>query len=72
MNSCFMTGLIYGAAIGDALGISTCCMTADECKFHYSQEGLQYKDIVKDEIRVRWKQGDWTGNFDTFVRFSNM
>lgn len=61
-------GLIYGAVIGDALGISTCCMSADECHFHYNPDNISYTDIVQDELRVRWKQGDWTSNFDTVVR----
>jgi ADP-ribosylglycohydrolase len=60
-------GLIYGAAIGDAVGLSTCCMSSDECLFHYNKEGINYSDIVQDELRVRWKQGDWTSNFDTMV-----
>lgn len=60
-------GLIYGAAIGDAIGLSTCCMSSDECLFHYNKEGINYSDIVQDELRVRWKQGDWTSNFDTMV-----
>ncbi|XP_045165426.1 uncharacterized protein LOC123529251 isoform X2 [Mercenaria mercenaria] len=60
-------GLIYGAAIGDAICISTCCMSADECHFHYNSDGINYTEIVQDELRVRWKQGDWTSNFDTMV-----
>lgn len=63
----WFSGLIYGAAIGDALGVATCCMTADECQFHYSTDNILYRDIVRDEVRVRWKQGDWTSNFDTLV-----
>ncbi|KAL4226821.1 hypothetical protein ACF0H5_014799 [Mactra antiquata] len=60
-------GLIYGAAIGDAVGIATCCMCYDECKFHYNTDIIHYADIIQDEVRVRWKQGDWTSNFDTMV-----
>jgi len=64
-----VAGLLYGAAIGDALGLATCCMTADEVHFHYNRDSLDYSDIVQDELRVRWKQGDWTSNFDMMVRY---
>lgn len=60
-------GLIYGAAIGDAIGLATTCMSADECQFHYEKDSIEYTDIVQDEIRVRWSRGDWTSNFDTLA-----
>ena len=64
----FYPGLIYGAAIGDAIGVSCRWMSDDECSFHYScDEDLIYSKIVQDEHRVLWRQGDWTSNFDMFV-----
>ena len=60
--------MIYGAAIGDAIGIATRWMSKDECDFYYSHENIDYSEIVQDEHRVRWRKGDWTGNFDLFVR----
>lgn len=60
-------GLLYGAAVGDAVGLATCCMSVDECRFHYNSDIITYSDIVQDELRVRWKQGDWTSNFDTMM-----
>ena len=64
----FYPGLIYGAAIGDAIGVSCRWMSDDECSFHYScDEDLIYSNIVQDEHRVLWRQGDWTSNFDMFV-----
>ncbi|XP_052779943.1 uncharacterized protein LOC128217103 [Mya arenaria] len=60
-------GLLFGAAIGDAMGLATCCMTSDECRFHYGGENITYDEILQDELRVRWKQGDWTSNFDMMV-----
>ncbi|KAL5014154.1 hypothetical protein ScPMuIL_008424 [Solemya velum] len=59
-------GLVYGAAIGDAIGLATRGMDKDECKFHYSDQ-LTYSDIVQDGERIHWKKGDWTSNFDQFV-----
>lgn len=62
-----MTGLIYGAAIGDAIGLATRGMTVDQALFHYGTTDIQYSDIVVDDHRVRWRPGDWTSNFDLFV-----
>lgn len=60
--------MLYGAAIGDALGIATELMRADECEFYYDPDTLNYENIVRDEHRVKWKIGDWTTNFDQMVR----
>lgn len=61
-------GLVYGAAIGDAIGLATRGMDKDQCKFHYTDQ-LTLTDIVQDEERIHWRKGDWTSNFDQFVRF---
>lgn len=65
----FLSGLIYGAAIGDAIGVACRWMSADECAFHYgNDEEFMYDKIVRDEHRVLWRQGSWTSNFDQLVR----
>ena len=60
-------GLLYGAAIGDALGLSTAQMSADECCFHYDEGALSYQDIIIDKYRLQWEKGDWTTAFDQMV-----
>ena len=60
-------GLLYGAAIGDAVGIATEGMRPDECQFHYNPETFTYTNIVRDSYRTHWKQGDWTTHFDQVV-----
>ncbi|CAG5123150.1 unnamed protein product [Candidula unifasciata] len=61
-------GLVYGAAIGDAIGVSCRWMSADECAFHYGcGDDLVYSNIVRDEHRVLWRQGGWTSNFDQLM-----
>ncbi|XP_038061328.1 uncharacterized protein LOC119732034 [Patiria miniata] len=62
-----IVGLLYGAAIGDALGLSTAHMSPDECRFHYDEGALQYNDIIIDKYRLQWKKGDWTTPFDQMV-----
>lgn len=61
--------MIYGSAIGDAIGLSTRGMTPDHAAFHYDGENIQYTDIVLDEHRVRWRTGDWSSNFDLCVSY---
>ncbi len=60
-------GLIYGAAIGDAIGLATQGMTPDECVFHYNSATLTFDDVIRDELRVRWRLGDWSDCFDQVV-----
>ncbi|XP_014665215.1 PREDICTED: uncharacterized protein LOC106807409 [Priapulus caudatus] len=60
-------GMVYGAAIGDALGVATKFMEADECRFHYDPDTLTYADIIRDKYRVMWKKGDWSTDFDQVV-----
>ncbi|CAL1534564.1 unnamed protein product [Lymnaea stagnalis] len=61
-------GLIYGAAVGDAIGVACRWMSDDEVAFHYgSEDDLVYGKIVQDEHRILWRQGDWTSNFDQFI-----
>ena len=61
-------GLLYGAAIGDALGLSTAQMSPDECHFHYDEGALHYQDIIVDKYRLQWEKGDWTTAFDQMVK----
>ena len=58
---------MYGAAIGDAIGIATSYMTRDEVSFHYNLDTVMYTDIIRDEHRVRWRPGDWTSDVDQMV-----
>ncbi|XP_015913747.2 uncharacterized protein [Parasteatoda tepidariorum] len=60
-------GLLYGAVIGDALGIATEFLSLDECHFYYNEETLTYNDIIRDEHRVHWSRGDWTSNSDQML-----
>lgn len=68
----YIPGLVYGAAIGDAIGLSCRWMSADECAFHYGDDELVYGQIVQDEHRVMWTRGNWTSNFEQLVSGLNM
>ncbi|GAB1606759.1 uncharacterized protein LOC115210197 [Argonauta hians] len=62
-----ISGLIYGAAVGDAIGVAARWMGPDECQFYYDKEDLRYSNIRQDKHRVYWTAGDWTSNFDTMM-----
>ena len=67
MSIVILLGLLYGAAVGDALGIATENMKPDECQFYYDADTINYCDIIRDEHRTKWKPGDWTTDFDQVV-----
>jgi ADP-ribosylglycohydrolase len=61
-------GVIYGQAIGDALGLATEFMTKKEAAKYYGKNGPEdYTDIVQDFHRSRWQLGDWTDDTDQLL-----
>ena len=62
-----IVGCLYGAAIGDAVGLCTEFMMPDECQFHYDKDSLSWEHMVKDRHRSKWQKGDWTDSFDQTV-----
>ncbi|XP_003730245.1 uncharacterized protein LOC100888319 [Strongylocentrotus purpuratus] len=62
-----VVGLLYGAAIGDAVGLCTAWMTQDECRFHYEEDTLHPGQRISDKHRLQWAKGDWTTAFDQLV-----
>lgn len=66
MNDKFL-GVIFGQAVGDALGLSTEFMSKQEVKQQYPNGISSYSDIVQDEHRRRWDIGDWTDDTDIML-----
>eukprot|EP00117_Sycon_ciliatum_P026422 scpid4648/ scgid21691/ Uncharacterized protein MJ1187 len=64
-----IAGLVYGAALGDAVGLATEFMMREECRFHYGVDGerLCFKNIVHDRHRCKWQKGDWTDDTDQMI-----
>lgn len=62
-------GLFWGAALGDAVGLSTEFMKLDEAAAAYPAGAMQLGPAsrVEDRHRSRWTQGDWTDDTDQLV-----
>lgn len=58
-------GVIFGGAIGDAIGLSTEFMTySDIQKYYPNIEYYTYDKIIQDYHRSTWEKGDWTDDTD--------
>lgn len=60
-------GVIYGQAIGDALGLATEFMSKTEVLKAYPEGVKSYADIQEDEHTNRWEKGDWTDDTDQML-----
>jgi ADP-ribosylglycohydrolase len=60
-------GVIFGHAIGDALGLGTEFMSKATIAHHYPQGLSHYKQIIQDTHRARFEKGDWTDDTDQML-----
>jgi ADP-ribosylglycohydrolase len=66
-----LKGVIYGQAIGDALGLATEFMDDAEMAQKYPNGVNDYSDIYQDAHRSRWKVGEWTDDTDMMLCIAN-
>ena len=64
-------GVIFGQAIGDALGLGTEFMSRKEVLCHYPNGLSAYHQIIQDWHRKRWKPGEWTDDTDMMLCIAN-
>lgn len=60
-------GVLFGQAIGDALGLAAEGMSRDKVAATYPDGVNDYADIVQDEFRSRWPRGAWTDDTDQML-----
>ena len=66
-----LKGVLYGQAIGDALGLATEFMDDAEMAQKYPRGVNDYSDIYQDAHRSRWKVGEWTDDTDMMLCIAN-
>ena len=64
-------GVIFGQAIGDALGLGTEFMTKKEVNKYYPNGLAYYDQIIQDYHRKRWEKGAWTDDTDMMLCIAN-
>lgn len=64
-------GVLFGGAIGDALGLGTEFMTKAEVAKYYPNGLHNYSQIIQDYHRCRWQKGDWTDDTDMMLCIAN-
>ena len=57
-------GVLFGQAVGDAIGLGAEFMTKDKVRWHYPDGLSGYEQIIQDDHRRRWHRGDWTDDTD--------
>ena len=60
-------GVIFGQAIGDALGLGTEFLLKKEVLKYYPNGLTDYNQIIQDPHRSRWQKGDWTDDTDMML-----
>lgn len=69
-----INGLIYGQALGDAIGLTTEFMNKDDILKYYKNDFSNYSFsmIHEDYHRMTWRKGDWTDDTDQFILIMQM
>ena len=62
-----LKGVIFGQAIGDALGLGTEFMSRKEVLRNYPEGLTRYGQIVQDSHRNRWRPGEWTDDTEMML-----
>lgn len=64
-------GVLFGQAIGDALGLGTEFMTKLEVNRFYTNGLTDYSQIIQDYHRKRWINGSWTDDTEMMLCIAN-
>jgi ADP-ribosylglycohydrolase len=62
-----MLGVIFGQAVGDALGLGAEFLNKSEVVKYYPNGLNSYEQIIQDRHRKRWHKGAWTDDTDQML-----
>lgn len=60
-------GVMYGQAIGDALGLGTEFLSKKQVELLYPLKLCEYSQIIADSHRENWQPGEWTDDTDQML-----
>jgi ADP-ribosylglycohydrolase len=60
-------GVVFGHAIGDAIGLGTEFLSKKMVREYYPSGLEDLHQIKRDGHRIRWEQGDWTDDTDQML-----
>lgn len=58
---------MYGAVLGDTLGVATELLPVEEIEFYYGSGRLEHATMINDEHRSHFKRGKTTCTSDLMV-----
>ncbi|WP_314665418.1 ADP-ribosylglycohydrolase family protein [Prevotella aurantiaca] len=64
-------GILFGQAIGDALGLGTEFMSKIEAKKYYPDRLTDYSQIIRDYHRSKFQLGAWSDDTDMMLCIAN-
>jgi ADP-ribosylglycohydrolase len=66
-----ISGVLFGEAIGDAMGLGMEFLSKEQVRQYYPEGLTSYGQIVRDRHRKRWQPGDWTDDTDQMLCIAN-
>ncbi|MDR2641360.1 MAG: ADP-ribosylglycohydrolase family protein [Planctomycetaceae bacterium] len=71
MDKTKISGVIFGEAIGDAMGLGSEFLSKERVRQYYPDGLTSYNQFVRDKHRSRWQIGDWTDDTDQMLCIAN-
>ncbi len=60
-------GMLFGHAIGDALGLATEFLSKNQVNRYYPSGIRSYGEMIQDRHRAHWQPGEWTDDTDQML-----